>query len=204
MRLFPFGLLALSLSAALCATTPARADIDTLPPHERTYASTFGSFTVGNRDEFVNRIAPLNMVGTTRESLVSSIAYARVDGIAGGSLKTGYTVGCAVTLQNGNVGAIPQVYVPSATVGQSPTVGIIGPNIQVPMSVNLAPGEVKDVPVADKDLMPGKEVSIVIRDFHITVNSCTGPVAIRQYTYIYVKSAETDDSGAVFGDSTWL
>ncbi|MRH90041.1 hypothetical protein GFY24_21800 [Nocardia sp. SYP-A9097] len=45
---------------------------------------------------------------------------------------------------------------------------------------------------------------MVIRDFHISVNQCAGPVSIRQYTYLYAKSAEVDDSGAVFGDPTWL
>ncbi|MFE3195390.1 MspA family porin [Nocardia sp. NPDC059240] len=204
MRLSTLGVLLLAVGAALSAGQPARADIVTLAPHERTYQSTFGSFTVGNRDEFVNRIAPLNQVGTTREAMVSNMSYARVDGIAGGQLKTGYHVGCSVTLPNGNLGAIPQVYVPSGNLSQSPALQIIGPNIQVPMSVNLAPGEVKDIAVADKDLIPGKQVQIIIRDFHIAVNQCAGPVSIRQYTYIYAKSAETDDSGAVFGDPTWL
>ncbi|GAB2556613.1 MspA family porin [Nocardia heshunensis] len=204
MRLSTPGVFLLAVGAALGCAQPAHADIVTLAPHERTYQSTFGSFTVGNRDEVINRIAPLNQVGTTREAMVSNMSYARVDGIAGGQLKTGYHVGCSVTLPNGNLGAIPQVYVPSGNLSQSPALQIIGPNIQVPMSVNLAPGEVKDIAVADKDLIPGKQVQIIIRDFHIAVNQCAGPVSIRQYTYIYAKSAETDDSGAVFGDPTWL
>ncbi|MEC3958502.1 MspA family porin [Nocardia sp. CDC153] len=206
MRLSTVGVPLLSVGAVLGCAQPAGADIITLPSHERTYQSTFGSFTVGDRDEFINRIAPLNQVGTTREALVSNMAYARVDGIAGGQLKTGYHVGCSVTLPNGNVGVIPQAYVPTVDVPGSPapTVHIIGPNIQVPMSVNLAPGEVKDLEIATKDLIPGKTVQVIIRDFHIAVNQCAGPVSIRQYTYIYAKSAETDDSGAVFGDPTWL
>lgn len=203
MRLSTWGVLLLSIGAAVGCAQPAQADIVTLAPHERTYQSTFGSFTVGNRDEFVNRIAPLNQVGTTREAMVSNMSYARVDGIAGGQLKTGYHVGCSVTLPTGNLGMIPQVYVPTAQL-PTPSLTLIGPNIQVPMSINLAPGEVKDLAVADKDLIPGKQVQIIIRDFHIAVNQCAGPVSIRQYTYIYAKSAETDDSGAVFGDPTWL
>ncbi|MVU82084.1 hypothetical protein GPX89_33205 [Nocardia sp. ET3-3] len=210
MRLSTLGVLLLSLGAALYSTPPAQADIVTLAPHERTYQSTFGSFTVGDRDEFINRIAPLNQVGTTREALVSNMSYARVDGIAGGQLKTGYHVGCSVTLPTGSLGAIPQVYVPSGNVpippgpGSNPALQIIGPNIQVPMTINLSPGEVKDLEVATKDLIPGKQVQVIVRDFHIAVNQCAGPVSIRQYTYVYAKSAETDDSGAVFGDPTWL
>lgn len=203
-------MLLLASGITLCSAPTSHADVITLPSHERTFASPFGSFTVGNRTESVNRIAPLNQVGTTREALVSNVAYGRVDGVAGGQLKTGYHVGCSVNLLNGNLGAIPQVYVPSGNIpippgpNSAPSLALIGPNIQVPMSINLSPGEVKDIAVADKELMPGKEVQIVIRDFHIAVNQCTGPVAIRQYTYLYAKSAEVDDSGAVFGDSTWL
>ncbi|AYF75629.1 hypothetical protein D7D52_19230 [Nocardia yunnanensis] len=204
MRLSTLGVLVVSLGTALWCTPPTRADIETLAPHERTYQSTFGSFTVGDRDEVIDRIAPLNQVGTTREAMVSNMAYARVDGLAGGQLKTGYHIGCSVSLPNGNLGAIPQVYVPSGNLAQSPSLQVIGPNIQVPMSVNLAPGEVKDLEVATKDLLPGKQVQIIVRDFHIAVNQCAGPVSIRQYTYVYAKSAETDDSGAVFGDPTWL
>ncbi|MEV6070812.1 MspA family porin [Nocardia sp. NPDC052001] len=208
MRSKPFGMFLLASGIALCSSPTAQADVITMPAHERTYPSPFGSFTVGNRTESVNRIAPLNQVGTTREALVSNVAYGRVDGVAGGQLKTGYHVGCSVNLLNGNLGAIPQVYAPTANIPIVPDPGlglaVIGPNIQVPMSVNLSPGEVKDIPVADKDLLPGKEVQIVIRDFHIAVNQCTGPVSIRQYTYLYAKSAEVDDSGGVFGDPTWL
>ncbi|MGW4356275.1 MspA family porin [Nocardia sp. NPDC004582] len=205
MRTSHLGIFALSVAAALTCARPAHADIVALTPHERTFQSTFGSFTVGARDETVNRIAPLNQVGTTREALATSTVYARVDGIAGGQIKTGFHVGCSVTLPNGNLGVIPQWYAPTVNVSQvDPSVVIIGPNIEVPLSVNLAPGEVKDVPVADKDLLPGKTVQIVVRDFHIVVNQCAGPVSIRQYTYAYAKSPETDDSGAVFGDPTWL
>lgn len=67
----------------------------------------------------------------------------------------------------------------------------------MPLSVDLAPGGVKDVPVADKELLPGKTVQIVVRDFHIAVNQCAGPVSIQLYAYMYAKSPETDDSGAV-------
>ncbi|WP_245677959.1 MspA family porin [Nocardia acidivorans] len=208
MRSKPVGMFLITSGIMLCAAPPSQADVVDLASHERTFASPIGSFTVGNRTESVNRIAPLNQVGTSREALVSTVAYGRVDGVAGGQLKTGYHVGCAVNLLNGNVGAIPQAYAPTVNIPVIPDPGlgvaVIGPNVQVPLSVNLSPGEVKDVPVAEKDLMPGKEVQIVIRDFHIAVNQCTGPVAIRQYTYLYAKSAEVDDSGAVFGDPTWL
>ncbi|WP_280267624.1 MspA family porin [Nocardia wallacei] len=180
----------------------AGAEPEALPPHEKTFPSPFGSFTVGSRDETVNRIPPLNMVGTTREALVGNVTYGRIDGPAGGKLATGYHVGCAVSIGAGTLGATPEA-----------EVGIEGAQTPIPhalvdanpvATINLNPGEVKEVAVAEKEIIPGKNVQIVTRDFHIVVNACSGPVTIRQFTYLYAKSAEVDDSGAVFGESTWL
>lgn len=209
MRLSSLGVLALSLCAAVCCARPAQADVVTLDPHERTFQSAFGSFTVGNQNETINRIPPLNMVGTSREALVSNVAYGRVSGVAGGSLKTGYHVGCSVNLNNGTAGLAGQANLgPPWGVGVPPNPTTLGGgtpwSITPSANLNLAPGEIKEVPVADKDLLPGGTVSIVVRDFHITVNSCAGPVSIREYTYVYAKSATVDDSGAVFGDPIWL
>ncbi|MEV6773127.1 MspA family porin [Nocardia sp. NPDC051030] len=204
MRLNPFGAVLLSVGAALCGGLPsARADIITLAAHEQTYESLFGSFTVGSRGELVNRIAPLNQMGTTREALVSTIAYSRINGTAGGQMKVGYHVGCAVNIGAGTLGFNPNPAVTLPGAGTPPVPSVtFNPNFIA--TINLNPGEVKELAVADKDVAPNITASIVIRDFHIVVNQCTGPVTIRQYTYLYAKSAEVDDSGAVFGDPTWL
>ncbi|GAB2704809.1 MspA family porin [Nocardia thraciensis] len=193
----------LAAAAALLAGAPvAGAEPESLPPHEKTFPSPFGSFTVGSRDETVNRIPPLNMMGTTREALVGNVTYGRIDGPAGGKLRTGYHVGCAVTIGAGNVGVTPELEggIEGAQTPIPHALGDLGPVA----TVNLTPGEVKELAVAEKELIPGKDVQIVTRDFHIVVNACSGPVAIRQFTYLYAKSAEVDDSGAVFGESTWL
>ncbi|MBB5917909.1 hypothetical protein BJY24_006821 [Nocardia transvalensis] len=193
---------AAAAAAALVGAPLARADVEQLPPREKTFPSAFGSFTVGVHDENVNRLPPLNMVGTTREALVGHVAWGRVDGPAGGVLKTGYHVGCAVTVGPGQFGATPDLEA-GIEGGEVPSPHILA-NPNPIVTLNLSPGEVSEVPVAEKELIPGKVVQTVVRDFHIIVNACSGPVAIRQFTYLYAKSAEVDDSGAVFGDSTWL
>lgn len=252
---------------ALLPTPAAHADIATLPPHEKTFESAFGSFTVGVRDETINRIAPLNAVGTTREALVSNVAYGRVDGQAGGILRTGYTVGCGVKIQQGSIGSEPtletgiegprqnygteqaqsgtfeqgqsrtteqaqartteesstgeSVEVETEESGQSQTqesaqaftqefgqfqeLEGVNPHLTLDpgpfLALNLEPGAVEDIVIAEgKELIPGRTVQIVTRDFNIKVNNCLGPVSIRQFTYVYAKSPEIDDSGAVFGD----
>ncbi|MET7770249.1 MspA family porin [Nocardia sp. NPDC005366] len=240
---------------AVLPASAAHADIATLPPHEKTFSSMFGSFTVGVRDEAIQRIAPLNMIGTTQEALVSNVAYGRVDGPAGGVLKTGYAVGCAVKIDSGSVGAEPtleagvegpqQNYATeqaqsrtteqsqSRTTEQSSTGESVQsqtrqsgqaqtqesgqvqerqgvkPHVTVDpgpiLALNLKPGDVQDIAIGEgKELIPGKTVQIVTRDYHIKVDDCLGPVTIRQFTYLYARSPEVDDSGAVFGDPTSL
>ncbi|WP_307817747.1 MspA family porin [Nocardia acididurans] len=201
------GTIGLFITATtLLLPVPAHADIEALPPHERTFQSISGSFVVGHRDESVNRIAPLNMVGTTREGLVSNTAYGTLLGPATGTLKTGYHVGCAVNTGAGTLGVTPDL-----TIGTTITPGgggappiVLGANPNPVATLNLTAGEVKEVPVAEKEIMAGATAHIVIRDFHIVVNQCTGPVAIRHYTYLFTKSPAVDDSGAVFGEPTWL
>ncbi len=200
------GLVAATVAVGAGSAPPAVADIMPMAPHERSFESPFGSFTVGTRDETVNRLPPINMVGTTREAFVSLVSYASIEGPAGGVLRTGYHVGCAVAVTLATLGSQSEelggfVYTPGAT---NPWTfnGYLAPE---PLAtVNIAPGEVKEVQLAEKELIPGKTVSTIIRDFHIIVNSCEGPVTIREYAYVYAKSAEVDDSGAIFGDPTWL
>ncbi|MGW6421156.1 MspA family porin [Nocardia sp. NPDC055053] len=83
---------------AILSQPTAHADTVNLPPHEKTFESDMGSFTVGTHNEAVYRIAPLNGNPTSREALVSTVAYGRLDGQAEGVLKTGYTVGCAARI----------------------------------------------------------------------------------------------------------
>lgn len=83
---------------AILSQPTAHADSVNLPPHEKTFESAIGSFTVGTHDEVIYRIAPLNNSPISREALVSTVAYGRLDGQAEGVLKTGYSVGCAARL----------------------------------------------------------------------------------------------------------
>ncbi|QIS11002.1 MspA family porin [Nocardia arthritidis] len=183
-------------ACAVVAAVPARAEIITMPPHERSFVSPNNAmhFIVGAKGEKINRIAPLNQVGTSREALVTVIGYSIAQGASGGKLRVGYHVGCAVTIGAGTLGATPDL-----VIGQQPS---FNPNPVA--TINLTPGEIKEIALMDKDLVPGKLTQLSVRDFHIVVNACTGPVTLREYTYADVKSPEVDDSAAVFGDPTWL
>lgn len=191
---------ALGVSVLPILASPAHADMIVMAPHEASYVSPNGvTFTVGNRNEVINRIAPLNMLATSREALVSSVSYGRLDGGDGGKIMVGYHVGCAVNLSSGTVGVEPDVYVDSNSDN-----AVDDLNVGPVATVELGPGEIVDVPIAEKKMVPGDTISLGVRDFHLTVNSCVGPVNIRQYTYVIFESTKADDSGAVFGDPIWL
>ncbi|MBH0777329.1 MspA family porin [Nocardia bovistercoris] len=233
----------------------AHAEILNLPPHEKTFESEMGSFTVGNHDEAINRIVPLNGAPTSYEALVSSVAYGRVEGQAEGILRTGYSVGCAARIDAVVPGIDPttefdlegpqQNYATeqaqrssteqtrSRTFEQSSTGesarsqtqesgraqefesgqvqefnGPI-PSIAIDpgpyLELALKPGDITNVDIGKgKPLIPGRTVQIITRDFHIKVDSCAGPVTIRQYTYVEARTPDVDDSGAVFGEPTRL
>ncbi|MEV6322065.1 MspA family porin [Nocardia sp. NPDC051787] len=171
------------------------AEIITMPAHEKQFTSPNGmTFSVGSRDETINRIPPLNMMGTTREAFVSGTAYARLEGDAAGKLRIGYHVGCAVNIGTGTIGFQPEIVIaPQAFLNIGPVAVL-----------DLGPGEVVEVPIREKELIPGKLVQVVMRDFHLRVNACSGPVTLRQYAYVDLETPEVDDSGAVFGDPSWL
>ncbi|MFI6869635.1 MspA family porin [Nocardia sp. NPDC050406] len=205
-----FGIVCLALTGtALLGVPAAHAEIEALSPHERVFNSPIGSFTVGHKDESVNRIPPLNQVGTTREALVSNTFYGRIDGGAVGTLVAGYHVGCAVNWNNGTLGLTPNIYpddvLPDELPG-SPFSGMDGFQTYVApvITATLGPGEVKEVKLAEKQVVAGDTAWAITRDFHVIVNACTGPVSIRSYAYMQVKSPLVDDSGGVFGDPTWL
>ncbi|MEV4128572.1 MspA family porin [Nocardia sp. NPDC049707] len=257
------------LGVAMSSMASAQAEVISMPSHEKSFASPIGGdIMVGSRDETINRIAPLNMVGTTREAFVTTTAYGQINAAATGKLKVGYHVGCAVTIGTGTLGATPDLIIPIPLNGPNGPNGPVGPNgpngnnypnqpnfpnfpnypnrpnwpnwpnanwnngnggngngnngngnngngnnvNNVPILVNPNPvvtlnlqaGEVAEVELAEKEMIPGKLIQIVVRDFHIKVDTCTGPVTLRQFAYVYATSPEVDDSGAVFGDPTWL
>lgn len=198
---FTRAALAVAGAALTCAglAPTAAAEVVPMPPHEKSFVSPTGvTFMVGNRDETINRIPPLNMMGTTREALVSSVSYGRLDGGSGGKLRVGYHVGCAVSIGASTLGVTPDVFVDDLDPSTNPL------NVGPVATVNLNPGEVGEVLMMEKTMVPGKTIHLGVRDFHIRVNSCTGPVTLRQFTYVSFESEDADDSGAVFGDPTWL
>jgi hypothetical protein len=165
--------------------------------------------TVGQQDEQADRVLPLNGIGTTREVFVTNQAYGSVGGsgshLEGVVLRTGYNIGCAVDLTTINLGATVSLgFTPGTIINAdlpTPTVGAdLGPTASIAptFSVTLEPGKVVDIPLGEKPLQ-GPKAFITSRNAHIHIDGCTGPASIRSYTIMAAKSAEADDSVAVYG-----
>lgn len=200
-----------ALSLVGLAGGTAGAEIVRLPAHEQSITTPDGwQVAVGHRDEIVNRVVPLNGIGTTREVFVTNQAYGKLGGggapLEGAVLKTGYHLGCAVNITSVTLGASVTAGIsPGIIISPSiptPTVGAtIGPNLSVAPSftVAMAPGQVVDLPLGEKPLQ-GPEAFITNRDAHVKVDGCAGQASIRSYAIIAVKSSAADDSVAVYGD----
>ncbi|WP_328387274.1 MspA family porin [Nocardia sp. NBC_00416] len=186
-RLLSYAMGASSFFLSLIVVAPsANAEIVYMAPHEKTFQSADGpTFVVGNTGETVNKVPPLNASGTVREVFLSGTAYSSVDAGSGGELQVGYHVGCAVELTGGSGGAGVTAESPGYTVG-------------------IEPGEVIDVPLVDKEIVPGVPGRVVYHDVHLVVNGCIGPAVIRQYTEIQMKSDAVDERGVVYGDPLWI
>lgn len=204
-------LVATVLSALALGAPQAHAEVLQLSPHEQTITTPDGwQVTVGHKQESANKVAPLNGIFLTREVFVTNQAYGRLGGsgtsLQGVVMKTGYHLGCGMDVTSISLGA-------SVTAGLSPGINIsagiptptvgasITPNFSVTPSFNvtLTPGKVVDLPLGEK-VVNGQTAYITNRDVHVKLDGCAAQAAIRSYTIIAVKSAEADDSVAVYGD----
>lgn len=175
------------------------------PVHARDHQVTWqldggGSATLSSKREVINKVPPLTTAGTTREgfpSLVASVHLAGVGGDTRGTLVTGYQVGCMASFQGLGVGG-------GVTLGVGGTAGTgggsVGPNASIgpTVTVNIGPGEIVDVPLGKKDLA-GPDATINVRNAHIKVDGCIGPVTARSYTQVQLSTPGSDDGNAVYG-----
>lgn len=186
-RLFSYAVGAVLAVVASVATAPAgNAEVVSLPPHEKSFQSADGPvFVVGSRDELVNKVPPLNLAGTVREVFLSGVAYSAVDTGEGGELHVGYHVGCWAEFTGANAG--------TGTTQES-----------LGLDVSVLPGQVVDVPLVEKTIVPGVPGRVSYHDVHLVINGCIGPAVVRQYAEIQMKSDAVDERGVVYGDPLWI
>ncbi|MBF6422713.1 MspA family porin [Nocardia farcinica] len=201
------GSTAAAAAAAVLLAGAATADIVRLPDHERSITTADGwQLTVRQEAEEFNRVPPLNMTGTSREFFGSFRGIGTVSGpgsspLKGAQIEVGWQVGCFVNLNSVGVGGQASIG-PQLGLSTGPVPvpgGNLGATIGPTFTVNMAPGQIAEIPVASKAFDASTAV-LQIREAHITVNGCLGPVNIRSYTKVIIDSQVTKDGTAVYGD----
>ncbi|MCP2289229.1 MspA family porin [Nocardia amikacinitolerans] len=204
------GLAAVAIAmVVLVGLAPQAAAVD-LAPHEKTYSAPGGlEFTVGHSEHAARPVGPLNGMPTNRDVFLDNTFYGQVsDGT--GRLKTGYFVACAVDLKakldlgaevgidadaSAHLGLSPESLLPGVDVS-------VGPYLSAGIGVDLSltPGKVVDVPVGEKELLPGSTGYVFSRDRRVHVEDCAGPLTVQAYAIITAETPEVTAEGAVFGD----
>ncbi|MEV6069700.1 MspA family porin [Nocardia sp. NPDC052001] len=184
----------------------------TSAPHEKSYSTPNGfEFTVGNQDQDVRPVPPMNGMPTNREVFLDNTSYGKIAAGGKGHLKAGYYVACQVDV-DAKLHIDPE-FDPNPGVTAHAGVGLDGPQAGVDMSMGptvyggigldiyLAPGKIADVLAGEKDLPgDGSLTYLMNKDFHLDVTGCGGQLTLRPYTIITANSDGDGGSGAVYGD----
>ncbi|WP_194852879.1 MspA family porin [Nocardia sp. SYP-A9097] len=204
--------LAAAVAAAGYVLGAAGASATTYTPHEKTYSTPQGfEFTVGNQDQDVRAVPPMNGMPTNREVFLDNTSYGKVAAGGKGHVKAGYYVACQVDV-DAKLHIDPELD-PNPTVTAHAGVGLDGPQAGVDLSLGpaiyggvgldiyLAPGKIADVTAGEKDLPgDGSLAYLMNNDFHLNVTGCGGQLTLRPYTIITANSDGDSGSGAVYGD----
>ncbi|MFI2228685.1 MspA family porin [Nocardia testacea] len=205
-----FGTLAATLGIVFVAVPEAAASA----PHEKTYTAGGIEYTVGHTDFAARAVAPVNGMPTNREAVVDNTTYGRFTGSGSGTIKMGYLVGCQLEVGaglsldadmgvDGDVGA--GVDVDTDGIDPSADAGIgADASAGVGVDLDLAPGEIEEIEIGEKELKAGTTGYFYSRDAHITANNCGGQLTLRGYSIITVDSPEVGASGVVYTDPITL
>lgn len=158
--------------------------------------------TVAGSNESQLPVAPLTTAVSSREYLVAGTFTGSVAGkgktsLSGGSLDTGYQIGCGIEL--GQVRLIGSVGLSTAgsTLG-----GLVPTGLSVPISgtieIHLKPGTVNNVSV-DKKTFKAAPVRVTLKDVHIKLDGCVGQSFLRSYATLTSSTTDTDDVVAYYG-----
>lgn len=145
---------------------------------------------VSAKDETQVPVAPLTTALSTREYLVSGTFVGSVTGsgsteLQGGTLEAGYYIGCGVLLDNVEIQ-------PGGGIGFGLPFDVLDAEIELGGEIDLEPGEVSKVDVAEKDF-EGTETRVTITGLRVNFDNCVGQSFIRSYASLSVSTEDTED-----------
>lgn len=139
-----------------------------------------------------------NMAATvlTREGFVTGKVTATITGegalpVNSGELVVGVQLGCQINLEDGldlGVGSQSDLIADDAYLNFRPDIG-----------TTLKPGSIKTLGLGSKSLK-GRTGVIFVRDAHVQVDGCGGPVSVRLFAAVVMSTDTSDDSVNAYGD----
>lgn len=199
----------------------ATADTVRLPKHGRSITTDDGlKVTLAARGESITRVQPLTVSGMSREAFVRIRTRALIPNLdevrtkrpkaakgLRGELTVGWQIGCMVGIESfapqiggtagigGKIGLLwvgnPPAALPGAEIG--PSAGVTAN-----MTVTMTPGKIVAVPFGRKKI-EGDETGIRVREGHLHIHGCAGPVTIRSAATLLVATSRNDDGTSIYG-----
>jgi MspA len=142
------------------------------------------------KDETQLPVAPLTTAISSREYLVSSTFVASVTGsgsteLKGGTLTVGYQIGCGILADEIEIK-------PQAGIGVNVPFDVLDGEIALGGEVDLLPGEVNVVDVAEKEF-EGTDTRVTVTGLRVKFDRCAGQSFIRSYATMSVSTEDTED-----------
>ncbi|TGD87966.1 MspA protein [Mycolicibacterium sp. CH28] len=210
--LIPIGVAPLAVADPADPAAPAVADAGAPPPPPDNGAVASEvpgiaktpdgrTLTVVAKDETQLPVAPLTTSLSSRDWIVGGTFTGTTTGsVSGGTLETGYQVGCGVEMDKvkliGSVGASLGNASLNTTGVSLP--GSISFPVQGQIEVDPRPGTVTNV-VVDKKSFKGTSARVTLKDIHIKIDNCVGASSLRSYSVLTSSGTDADDIVAYYG-----
>lgn len=171
---------------------------------------------VSTLDEEVNPVPNLAATAFSREAFVQFTGVGKINGqgsnpVTSASLTIGYQMGCQIDLSQGitlggsvgagvggGVGGLGGI---AGGVGFGAGGGAVGAGagINGGLQFTLRPGGIVAVPM-DSMALRGSEARLRVRNMHIKIDACGGPVTVRSFTLLSITTDFTHSSLATYGE----
>jgi hypothetical protein len=217
---------AVVLAAALLPMSGGVAAAEPLPLAyvEQSKATMEGwKLTVSLKEATINSVPNMAATAIVREGFITATAKLAVEDTADMADKGVITIltlfaqlGCQVNVENGAALSFnPEITssLPRLDLTPTPDEIAIAPTLQLSpqLSVTLAPGEIMGKSLGEMAYPPKEEqfkndskaidgLMVSIKDVHMTVNKCGGPVSIRLSVQGTMKTAKSFDTVQAYSD----
>lgn len=205
-----FGVVSATLATAILVGNAIAGAAPTTVPDARDTTTTGDGWVlqVSKTEEVVNQVPNLAASKFSREGFVTYRAEASISGdgeapVNGAILETGYQVGCGIDVSSGLAVGLGMSIGPSVGISAVGPKADFGAGVTPNVSTTLKPGTITDVPFKKKDLANDR-AGVSVKNVHLKVDGCMGPVSIRSYATFSTTSDSFDDTVATYGPVTWL